>query len=513
MRCRSVVPPSRWPRPARIIPALLIALLPSLPTLAADGPTVAPPAAAAPNKPVVTPSLRPHVAPARIDEGGPGQPITLTTTKARQITMPVDVRDVVVADPTVADVLIKTPRLVYLIGSKIGDTNAIFLDASGHQVLKLDIRVDRDLTALRTALAGMVPGTDIKVATLGQDLVVSGEVPTAAAADTVRQIARRFVEKDENLVNMLKVTGTQQVVIRVKVAEVQRKVTKRLGFDFVDLGRHFVLGLGNGVAGVASATGVGAALTGTNTVAGIDKFYSDTTGRFGVIGANNVGHNGQYSGAIEALEQNGLVKVLAEPNLTALSGEPANFLAGGEFPVPTGIDQNGNITIEFKQYGVSLAFTPIVLDNGRISLRVSTEVSELSTDGAIVLQTISIPSLSVRRAQTTVEIPSGGSLMLGGLLRNDASNTINGLPGLKDLPVLGALFRSNAYLSEETELVVIATPILVKPTSPEAMRAPTDGFAPPTDLDMYFLNSLYARYGAGSKAPPRPERPVGYIMR
>ena len=506
---RFVVPSSCWP-----IPALLLALLSAMPTLAADALPAAPPAVTAP-KPAIAQPARPHTAPARIDEGGPGQPITLTTTKARQITMPVDVRDVVVADPTVADVLIKTPRLVYLIGSKIGDTNAIFLDAAGHQVLKLDIRVDRDLTALRTALAGMVPGTDIKVATLGQDLVVSGDVPTAAAADTVRQIARRFVEKDENLVNMMKVTGSQQVVIRVKVAEVQRKVTKRLGFDFVDLGRHFVLGLGNGVAGVASgaAATVGNPLTTANTVGGIDKFYNDTTGRFGVIGANNIGHNGQYSGAIEALEQNGLVKILAEPNLTALSGEPANFLAGGEFPVPTGIDQNGNITIEFKQYGVSLAFTPIVLDNGRISLRVSTEVSELSTDGAIVLQTISIPSLAVRRAQTTVEIPSGGSLMLGGLLRNDASNTINGLPGLKDVPVLGALFRSNAYLSNETELVVIATPILVKASSPEQMHLPTDGFAPPTDLDMYFLNSLYARYGAGSKAPPRPDRPVGYIIR
>ena len=478
-RRRSVAPLLSWPRLSWIIPTLAL-LLASLPAAAE---------AASP-----APQSRPANL-AKIDEGGRGQPITLTTTKARQITMPVDVRDVVIADPTVADVLIKTPRLVYLIGSKVGDTNAVFLDAQGHQVLKLDIRVDRDLTALRTALAELVPGTDIKVATLGQDLVISGEVPSAASADTVRQLARRFVDKDESLVNMLKVTGAQQVVIRVKVAEVRRTVTKRLGLDFSDDGVRFKLGLGGGIA------------SGTNPISSIASTFTD---RF-AIGALNFGN--QFHTAIEALEENGLIKVLAEPNLTAVSGEPASFLAGGEFPVPTGRDQNNNVTISFKPFGVSLVFTPIVLGNGRISLRIGTEVSELSTEGAIVLDSLSIPSLEVRRAQTTVEIPSGGSLMLGGLLRNDAQNTVRGLPGLKDLPILGSLFRSDNFLSNETELVVIATPYIVRPASPAAMTAPTDGFVPPTDLDLYFLNSLYARYGAGSKAPARPERSVGYIIR
>ena len=487
---------------ARVVLAAILSLPLAAPPAGAQSPAPAPAAAPAAPKPAT----------ARIDEGGRGQPITLTTTKARQITMPVDVRDVVVADPTVADVLIKTPRLVYLIGSKVGDTNAIFLDAQGRQVLKLDIRVNRDLTALRTALTDLVPGSDVKVETLGQDLVLSGDVPTAGGADSVRQLARRFVDKDEALVNMMKVTGSQQVVIRVKVAEVQRTVTKRLGFDFADLGRHFVLGLANATAGVTAVTSVGNALTTSNTVGGISSLFNDSTGHYGIIGLNNFGHNGQYSTAIEALEQNGLLKILAEPNLTAISGEPASFLAGGEFPVPTGRDQNNNITITYKPFGVSLAFTPVVLSNGRISLRVSTEVSELSTEGAIILGTISLPSLAVRRAQTTVEIPSGGSLMLAGLLRNDAANTVRGLPGLKDLPVLGALFRSNNFLTNETELVVIATPVIVNPSTPTAMTAPTDGFSPPTDLDIFFLNSLYARYGGG-RASGRPERPVGYIMR
>ncbi|MEI6558171.1 MAG: type II and III secretion system protein family protein [Rhodospirillaceae bacterium] len=438
----------------------------------------------------------PGPASARVDEGGPGQRIQLTTTKARQLSMPVDVRDVVIADPTVADVLIKTPRLVYLIGSKVGDTNAIFLDANGRQVLKLDIRVDRDLSALRGALTQLVPGTDIRVVTLGQDLVVSGDVPSAAAADTVRQLVRRFVDKDDSLVNMLKVTGSQQVVIRVKVAEVRRTVTKRLGLDFSDTGSRFRLGLAGGTT------------TSVNPISAIANTFTD---RF-AVGALNWGGN-QFRSAIEALEENGLIKVLAEPNLTAVSGEPASFLAGGEFPVPTGRDQNNNVTISFRPFGVSLVFTPVVLGNGRINLRIGTEVSELSTQGAIVLDSISIPALEVRRAQTTVEIPSGGSLMLGGLLRNDVQSTVRGLPGLKDVPILGSLFRSNNFLSNETELVVIATPYIVRPAAAAAMTAPTDGFAPPTDLDRYFLNSLYARYGAGSKAPPRSERPVGYIIR
>ena len=433
---------------------------------------------------------------ARIDEGGRGQAINLTTTKARQITMPVDVRDVVVADPTVADVLIKTPRLVYLIGSKVGDTNAIFLDAAGHQVLKLDIRVDRDLTALRSALAELVPGADIRVGPLGQDLVMSGDVPSAASADSVRQLARRFVDKDDSLVNMMKVTGSQQVVIKIKVAEVQRAVTKQLGVDFLSsFSSRATLGTGGGVA-----TTSGAAI-GTN-IAGI------LTKPFAVSKL-------LYSGGlatIEALEQNQLLKILAEPNLTALSGEPASFLAGGEYPAPTGMDSSGNISITFKPFGVSLAFTPVVLANGRISLRIATEVSELSDENGIDLGTVKVKGLNVRRAQTTVEIPSGGSLMLGGLLSSNSSNAAKGVPALKDLPVLGALFRSNDFLRGETELVVIATPYVVRPTAPAALSAPTDGVAPARDLDLYFLNGLYARYGAG-KPPGAVDRSTGYIMR
>ncbi len=469
--------------PVRVRPALARRAAPSL----ARGPVTTPPSSFA-----------------KIDEGGAGQAISLTTTKVRQLTMPVDVRDVVLADPTVADVLIKTPRLIYLVGNKVGDTNAVFLDAAGRQVLKLDIRVDRDLAALRSALRQLVPGTDIKVAALGSDLVMSGDVPSAVSAEQARQLARRFVEKDESLVNMMKITGSQQVVIRVKVAELERKVTKQLGVDF--LSNHGVDYLARGNTRATLGTG------GARNITTSASLAVNAAGIFSKPFAVGKILFGGFLTTIEALEQNQLLKILAEPNLTALSGEPANFLAGGEFPAASGVDSNGNPTITYKSFGVSLAFTPVVLANGRISLRISTEVSELTDEGSITVGTWVMPGLAVRRAQTTVEIPSGGSLMLGGLLRNDVANKAQGVPGLKDIPVLGALFRSNDFLRGETELVVIATPYIVRPTDPAGLAAPTDGFAPASDLDMYFMNGLYARYGAG-KPPEMPGRFGGYIVR
>jgi pilus assembly protein CpaC len=453
--------------------------------------------------------------------------VQLSLTKSRRINLPVDVRDVIVADPAVADVLVKTPRIAYLIGSKIGDTNAIFLDARGRQVARMEIRVERDLAAMRRAIAELVPNADVQVSALNDDVVISGDVPNSQVAENVRTVARRFVPKDENLVSMIKVTGMQQVLIRVKVAEVRRRVTKKLGMNLFFQGKDFSFGVG--------------AKTGTN-------LFSDSFGLASSVGAGSYGYGGspqvgnstlpwvasgpanltanswfaQNLASIEALEEDGLVKVLAEPNLTAVSGEPATFLAGGEFPVPAGQDTMGRIIIEFKPYGVSLAFTPVVLANGRISMRISTEVSEITTEGAIVLASISVPGLTVRRAQTTVEIPSGGSLVLGGLLRNDSKNTIRGLPGLKDLPVLGAMFRSDDFLRNETELMVIATPYIVRPAPPEGMTLPTDGFAAADDLDMYLLNGLYSRYGGERNPLPgvrrtgpatAHDRPAGYIIR
>ncbi len=232
---------------------------------------------------------------------------------------------------------------------------------------------------------------------------------------------------------------------------------------------------------------------------------------------------------IQALERSGVFKTLAEPTLTAISGEAANFLAGGEFPVPVSRDRDGNVTIQFKPFGVGLGFTPVVLDEGRISLRISTEVSELTTDGAftsqggrytdsdgniVIVSGITIPGLRVRRAETTVELPSGGSLVMAGLLQESTKQNIDGLPGVKDLPVLGPLFRSRDFQNNETELVIIVTPYLVKPVAEKELALPTDGFAPASDAETILLGHLNLVYGDGTKTQPegRLQGPVGFIM-
>ncbi|HYD69882.1 type II and III secretion system protein family protein [Azospirillum sp.] len=418
------------------------------------------------------------------------QSITLSMTKARSFDLPVDVRDVLIANPDIADVVVKSSRQVYVIAKAVGDTNAFFLDEGGNQVLKLDIRVEADLRAVREAIGTLMPDADIEVRAVNQNIALVGTVGSAVAAENARAIARRFVAGDNNVINMLKVSGSQQVVIRVRVAEVRRTVAKKLGVNLLaqDGGRFSFQTFGGGV---------------TNT-------FGQIAHRGATFGLENL------EVAVQALEKDGLLKTLAEPNLTALSGENASFLAGGEFPVPVGRseDERGTtVTIEFKQFGIGLNFTPVVLDGGRISLRIATEVSELSTEGAIRLSDLVIPALAVRRANTTVEIPSGGSLVLAGLLNNRMTNEINGLPFLADIPVLGALFRSPQFQRDETELVVIATPYIVSPTAPDRLALPTDGFAPASDIDLFLFGRLYSRYADPAKAPPPPtDRPVGYIM-
>lgn len=438
--------------------------------------------------------------------------IALTMTKARSVTLPVDVRDVLVADPEVVDVVIKTPRQVYLIGRSVGDTNAFFTDADGNQVLALDIRVEQDLTALRGALTNLVPDADVSVDAMNGGIVITGSAPTAQSAETVRQIAARFVEEEADLLNLVEVTASQQVLIRVKVAEMRRNVAKRLGVNlYLQDGRFsFLTGEGPVVGQFPDLYGAGgqqgAPFIDTD---GNPNFFpvspSTPLQRFGVD---------QVTGLIEALEEQGYIKTLAEPNLTARSGEPASFLAGGEFPVPVGRDPDtGVVTLEFKTFGVGLNFTPVVLTSGRISMKISTEVSELSTEGAVTLDNFTIPALAVRRATTTVEMPSGGSLVLGGLLRDDVRNAVRGVPFLANLPILGAIFRSPDFERNETELVVIATPVLIKPMSQREAALPTDGFAPANDLERFVLGKLYRRYGRPEQpVTPGPDRRIGYIM-
>ena len=313
------------------------------------------------------------------------------------------------------------------------------------------------------------------------------------------QIARQFVEEPERVINMLNVSGSDQVMLRVKVVEVQRNVVKQLGVDISAL-------IGDG---------------------GDGSFRLLNTATFGIAGSQLGGGGFTYTNpapdsltaGLRAFERAGLVRTLAEPNLTATNGENADFLAGGEFPVPTGRDQEGNIQIEFKPYGVRLAFRPIVLSEGRISLQLSTEVSELTTDGAFTLggtaeNALVIPALNVRRTQTTVEMPSGSALMISGLLREQTRQTIDGLPGLGSVPVIGGLFRSRDYLSGETELVFIVEPYVVSPTAPGRLQTPADGLEVAHDAQTLLLGQLNRAYGppAGGQPAGSWQGPVGYVI-
>lgn len=280
--------------------------------------------------------------------------------------------------------------------------------------------------------------------------------------------------------------------------KVRRSVTKNLGISGT-------IGEGPGVQALG-----GTFLT-PLTDTGIAGPQSNGTIRFGLFAGSPFNN---LALALDALETEGLVRTLAEPNLTSLSGQHASFLAGGEIPVPAGLDRNGNLTIRFRDFGVGLNFTPTVLDSGRINLKVSTNVSEVDTTNSVIIQGVSIPGFRTRRAQTTVEMASGGGIVIGGLLQNDFSNTVSGVPGLNDLPILGALFRSTAFTKAETELVVTVSAFVVRPVSDRALVLPSDGFAPASDSDMYLLGKLHASYGRKGTKPPsgKPNGPVGFVM-
>lgn len=435
--------------------------------------------------------------------------IKLERGKAAIVELPKDARDILVSDPAIADARVRTPRQIYVIGTAIGGTNIIFFDEHGVQILNLELLVQLDAKGATEALQRHFPDSNLRVESLNNNLAISGRVPNVAASERALAIVRRYVDKEENVVNLLAVEGDDQVLLKVRVSEMQRNVIKQLGVDlFGTLNR----GGGSVFRGAtANQFNVAGSLLG-GLSAGANKTVPGPGGDpFGALGGVAVSTN-SISGVLQALERNGLARVLAEPSLTAISGESAKFLAGGEFPVPVGRDRDGNITIEFKPFGVGLGFTPVVLGDGRISLRLSTEVSQISNEQAVTLQGLVIPGLSVRRAETSVELPSGGSLVIAGLLQNDIQKSIDGIPGLKDVPILGSLFRSNDFQNNETELVIVVTPYLVKSVNEDQLRLPTDGFTPASDFDSYFLGQLHGVY----KRKPAPgtslQGPYGYIM-
>jgi pilus assembly protein CpaC len=469
--------------------------------------------------------------------GGAHQRITLSLDKAAVVQLDSDARDVLVSNPDMVDAVVRTPRRIFLLATKVGQTNAFFFDGEGKQILALDIRVEKDVVDLASLMRASLPNSSITVQSMNDNVILTGTVSNALEATRAADLAARFAGDPKKVVNMLSVAGGGQVMLKVRIAEMNRSIAKQFGVDMAAatnvggvpilaatsnpyglLGRALSDMSGSQVGSACGASQflptVTAAATTTATT-GVPSTTTTTTNSTNSVCPNNA------QGIMKALEQVGLVHMLAEPNLTAVSGETAKFLAGGEFPVPAGRDQQGNISIQFKQFGVGLSFTPVVLSPGRISLQLSSEVSELTNTGSFTLQGangtgLTIPALSVRRAQTTVELPSGGSFAVAGLMQHNTKQVVDGFPGVKDLPVLGALFRSRDFADDQTELVVLVSAYLVEPNSESAFSSPTDGFVAPTDPETLLLgrlNAVYKKKPSDKPLASQAAAPVGFVVR
>lgn len=472
-----------------------------------------------PSPPTDEPGLAPEPA-------GGLQFIPLGVGKSIVIDLPGDVKDVLVADPTIANAVIRSTRRAFLIGTKVGQTNILFFDAEGRQLAGFDIAVTRDLTGLRAALKRALPNRDVRVEGLGErSVVLSGTVATAAESQLAYNLAVRFVataptrvstysssfgasgasaeststvkgstdkEDESPVLNALTINGRDQVMIKVTVAEVQRDIIKQLGID------------------LSGTLGSNNALINLNTINPFTA-YGQSLSATAITAA--LGGTDRFAATLRAMERAGVIRTLAEPNLSAVSGENASFLAGGEFPIPGGLtcDQTGRncqVSVLYKKFGISLTFTPVVLGEGRISLKVMTEVSDLSHETSITLQPtiggplINIPSIRTRRADTTVEVPSGGALAMAGMLHEQTKQQINGLPGLLQLPVLGTLFRSRDYVNRQSELMIIVMPYVVRPVASKDLSRPDDGFADVSDPSTVLLGRLNRIYGVTGSANP-----------
>jgi pilus assembly protein CpaC len=426
--------------------------------------------------------------------------LSLGIGKSIVIDLPREIKDVLVADPKVANAVVRSTQRAYIIGAAVGQTNIVFFDSTGAQIAAYDIAVKRDLNGVRAALKQSLPNSDILIEGVGDGVVLSGSAASPIEAQQAADIAARLVGGTDKVVNSIAVRGRDQVMLKVTVAEVARNIVKQLGIDLTAS-----LAYGTSVVNFNNAnpfTSLGRPLVSGNEVKATLPGTSSVTA------------------TLRAMETAGVVRTLAEPNLTAISGESATFIAGGEFPVPAGyscdpVTRVCQTQISFKKFGISLNFTPVVMSEGRISLRVMTEVSELSIDNSITLtqslsgnttNSLTIPSVKTRRAETTLEIPSGGSMAMAGLIAEQTKQAINGLPGLSQLPVLGTLFRSRDYVNNQTELMILVTPYVVRAVAQKDLSRPDDGFAAASDPQADLLGSINRIYGV----PGRVEKARNY---
>jgi pilus assembly protein CpaC len=433
----------------------------------------------------------------------PANDIVISIGRGQLVTVGGTMADVFVADDKVADVQVKARNQLYVFGKSGGETTVYASDAAGNVIWSANIRVGSNIDSVDQMLRVAMPDARITVSTIGTNtFLLTGTVGAPEDAAEAQRLVQAFVGKDANVITRLKMATPLQVNLHVKFAEVSRNLVRDIGMNWqsADTSNGFRFAFGQGRAFTPQyAPGGNGIITGTAGTAGATVVTPIANGTTLAGMGNFAGLN--LLGALDLGESMGLVSTLSEPNLTALSGETADFLAGGEYPVP--ISQGlGTTSIEYKRFGVSLSYTPTVLSNGRISMRVRPEVSELSSQGAITINGFQVPALTVRRAETTVELGSGQSFMIAGLMSNNAQSTIKKLPGAGDLPIVGALFKSTSFRRGETELVIVVTPYLVQPVNANDIKLPTDGYRNPNVLQQVLGNQENAGQSGASRPMP-----------
>lgn len=420
----------------------------------------------------------------------PTNEVVVSMGTGQLVNIPGRMADVFIADETVADVQVKSTNQIFILGKKPGETTLYVSDGAGRVIYSSIVRVGNNLSSIDQMLDLAMPEARIQTATMNNTVLLTGTVAAPEDAAEAERLVAAFVGGQTQVISRLRLATPLQVNLRVRFAEVSRSLVRVLGssINTFDSSNGFQFGIAQGRDSYLpqwTVGGSGLFVGGTEVSENGSLITQNKPG-------STIGGIGKFLGldiaaALDVGETAGLVTTITEPNLTALSGETADFLAGGEYPIPTSSGL-GSTSIEYKKFGVSLSYTPTVLANGRISIRVRPEVSELSSQGAVVVAGFSIPSLTVRRAETTIELGSGQSFMIAGLLQNGWNSAIDKTPGAADIPILGNLFRSNNFRKGETELVIVVTPYLVKPVDDKDIVLPTDGLRTPGEFERLLLN-------------------------
>lgn len=438
---------------------------------------------------MVSPAMAQNGGHVRISSVGGSQHVQLGLNKSLLVDLPRDVSEVIVSQPGIAGAILRNQRSAIIQGKEVGETNIFFLDRNGNQIAVIEISVLNDVSALVNAIRTIVPGTNIQVASFGERVVLSGTANSSDDIDKAVAIANQFAGGENNVANVVTVIGAQQVMLKVTVAEVQRETVRQLGIDL-----SASLNLSDLVTGLISAPPVG----GASNVAAPNTFTA---------GYNAGGI--AIEATLRALERRGALRTLASPTLTAISGGTAEFLAGGEYPVPVGFD-DGKIIFEFKEFGVRLKFSPVVRSNGIIALDVETRVSEPTTEGGFNAGGITIPATREREAKTSVQMQAGQTLVIAGLIEDKVRQQFNSLPGVGNIPILGALFRSRDFVRSQTELLILVTPVLAQPGG--QVRLPTDNMNFSGDAEAIFLGHMQRLYGVGEGSMGQLNGSVGFVL-